>query len=337
MNRSFWKRTATLAVALLMIAAFGCGKSAVEAAKNATTEPEPIAIGEDAAAGGYVNSEVAEHTGIYSVDGTTEEITSGSYASSAPYENTVLVQNAGHLKMTSADINKTGDAENDFSNGINAAVAVLSKGQMTLSDSNITTNGFGAFGCYVSGAESSLTINGSYVYTSGVSSPALAINDGGTVSMTGGILSTEGMDSACLMLSGGNVTLSGVTLKAANNEFLRVLSGENTLTLDATAISANPILGADSQLQLKLVNGASFAGELGSELPAKVSVSLDATSTLSLTADSYITALVNADTTHQNIQSNGFSLYYDSNATENAYLNSQSYQLPGGGFLSPII
>jgi len=337
MNRSFWKRAATFAVALLMIAAFGCGKSAVEAAKNATAEPETIYIGEDAAAGGYGNNEVAEHTGVYSVDGTTEEITSGAYASSAPYENTVVVQNAGQLKMTSADINKTGDAKNDFSSGINAAVAVLSKGQMTLSDSNITANGFGAFGCYVSGAESSLTMNGSYVYTSGTASPALTVHDGGTVTMTGGILSTEGMDSAGLMLSGGKVTLSSVTLKAANSDLLRVFSGENTLTLDATAITSSPILGEGSLLQFKLVNGASFTGELGSELPAKASVSLDATSMLSLTADSYITALVNADTTHQNIQSNGFSLYYDSNAPENAYLNSQSYQLPGGGFLSPII
>ena len=155
--------------------------------------------------------------------------------------------------------------------------------------------------------------------------------------MTGGILSTEGMDSAGLMLSGGSVTFSGVTLKASNSDLLRVFSGENSLTLDATAMTSSPILDEGSLLQLKLVNGASFTGELGSELPAKVSVSLDATSTLSLTADSYITALVNADTTHQNIQSNGFSLYYDSNAPENAYLNSQSYQLPGGGFLSPII
>ena len=46
---------------------------------------------------------------------------------------------------------------------------------------------------------------------------------------------------------------------------------------------------------------------------------------------------MNADTTHQNIQSNGFSIYYDSNAPENAYLESQSYALPGGGYLTPII
>ena len=72
-------------------------------------------------------------------------------------------------------------------------------------------------------------------------------------------------------------------------------------------------------------------------MPEKVSVSLYATSTLSLTSDSYITALVNADTTHQNIQSNGFSLYYDSNAPENEPLGGQSYALPGGGDQVPQI
>ena len=337
MDRSNWKRVFALAVAVLMIAAFGCGKSAVDAQKSAVATPENATSGGDALSGSSGNNETKEHTGIYSVDNTTEEVTSGSYASSASYENAVLVQNAGQLKMASADINKTGDAKNDFSDGINAAVAVLSKGQLTLSDSNITTNALGAFGCYAAGAGSSLTMNGSYVYTSGTASPALAVGDGGTVNMTGGILSTEGKDSPCLVLGGGSVTLSGVTLKNATNQFLRVFSGENTLTLDATAISASPVLGADALLQLKLVNGASFTGEFGSELPAKVSVSLDASSKLSLAAETYVTALVDADTTFQNIQSNGFSLYYDSNAPENAALNSQSYQLPGGGFLSPII
>ena len=47
--------------------------------------------------------------------------------------------------------------------------------------------------------------------------------------------------------------------------------------------------------------------------------------------------LVNADLLHANIESNGFNLYYDSEAVENAYLGSQSFLLPGGGFLAPII
>ena len=84
-------------------------------------------------------------------------------------------------------------------------------------------------------------------------------------------------------------------------------------------------------------NGASFTGDLGGMLPARASVYLDASSKLILTGETYLTALVNADVTHQNIESNGFNLYYDSNVPENEYLNGQSYMLPGGGFLAPII
>ena len=334
MDQSNWKRVFAIVIALFLIAAFGCGKAAADSQKAAQSSPEVVAMdsGKAAADGG-----AAEHSGVYSLDGTTEESASGSYASSGENENAILVQNDGQLNMTSADINKTGDAQGDFSAGMNSAVAVLSEGQMTLSESNITTSALGAFGCYVSGADSNLTIVGSFVYTSRDSSPALVVRDGGTVSMTGGILSTEGLDSPCLLLNGGNVTLSGVSCKSTNNEFLRVISGENALTLDATAIATNPILGADARLQLKLVNGASFTGELGSDLPAKASVSLDASSKLSLAADTYVAALVDADATFQNIESNGFSLYYDSNAPENTALNSQSYLLPGGGFLSPMI
>ncbi len=330
-----FKRALALGFALLMIAALGCGSAAAEVKQGATATLETVTFGEDALAENEGSS--VDHTGIYNVDETTDEASSGSYASSTPNENTVLVQNAGVLNMTSADLNKTGDAEGEFSSGINAAIAVVSKGQMTLSDSNVTASALGAFGCYVSGTGSNLSVSGSYIYTSGDSSPALVANDGGTVSMTGGILSTEGMDSPGLLLSGGNVTLIGVTVKAENDKQLRILEGNSTLTLDATALTVTPIITKNATLLLKLTNGASFTGALGNALPARVNVSLDATSTLGLTEDTYLSIFVNTDVTHQNIQSNGFSLYYDSNASENAYLNSQSFMLPGGGFLSPII
>ena len=337
MGQSIFKRALALGFALLMIVALGCKNAAAEADQGATATPEVVAFGGDVLAESSGNAESADHTGIYNVDETTDEASSGSYASSTPNENTVLVQNAGVLSMTSADLNKTGDAENDFSSGVNAAIAVVTKGQMTLSDSNVTASALGAFGCYVSGSGSNLTMSGSYIYTSGDSSPALVAHDGSMVTMSGGILSTEGMDSPGLLLSGGSVTLSGVTVKAANDKQLRVLEGNSTLTLDATALAADPIIAENATLLLKLTNGASFTGALGSALPARANVSLDATSTLGLTEDTYVGVFSNADVAHQNVQSNGFSLYYDSNAAENAYLNSQSFALPGGGFLSPII
>lgn len=333
MDQSKWKRALALVIAVLLIAAFGCGKAALDQKATAELSPEVVALDSAVPA----ESGGAEHSGIYNVDETTDESASGSYSSSTPNQNTVLVQNAGQLNMSSADINKTGDAEGAFSGGINAAVAVVSQGAMTLSESNVTTNALGGFGIYASGAGSVLTLGGTFVYTSGNSSPALVADGGGTIAVTGGVLSAEGADSPCLLLGGGNVTLSGVTLLAASGEPLRVLSGKNELTLDNTALAATPIFGEEATLLLRLQNGASFSGELGGELPAKVSLSLDAASTLAITADTYLAALVNADTTHQNIQSNGFYLYYDSNAPENAYLNNQSFALPGGGYLAPII
>ena len=90
-------------------------------------------------------------------------------------------------------------------------------------------------------------------------------------------------------------------------------------------------------LELRLSNKAAFTGALGDTLPARANVYLDATSVLTLTGETYLGIYVNADTTHANIQSGGFNLYYDSNAPENAYLNGQSFLLPGGGFLAPII
>ena len=339
MNSLLLKRALALAAATVLLLTFGCGQAAADEKSMDEDMPEVVAI-EDASSGEAMtggSGAAVSYTGIYHVDQTTDESVSGSYASSTANENTVLVESAGVLTMESADINKTGDVEGEFSTGINAAVAVVSKGQMTLDESNITTNGTGAAGLAVLGEGTQLALNGSSVYTSGKSSPVIILRDDASAVITAGILATEGADSPCILFAGGRLTLSGVSLSSTGGDILRVLSGENFLTLDNTAISAKPVLAEGSTLMLNLKNGASFTGELGATLPAKASVTLDATSKLVLTADTNLVALVNADTAHQNIQSNGFSIYYDSNAPDNAYLESQSFALPGGGYLTPII
>jgi len=338
MNSPVIKHALALVAAAALLFTLGCGQAAAEEKTAEDTSPEIVAVDGDASdtatTDGVAN---VDYAGIYHVDATTDESESGSYASSTANENTVLVERMGVLTMSSADINKTGDVEGEFSTGINAAVAVLSKGQMTLDESNITTNGTGAAGLVVSGEGTQLALNGSSVYTSGKSSPVIILRDDASAVVSAGILATEGADSPCILFAGGRLTLSGVSLSSAGGDILRVLSGDNFLTLDNTAISAKPILTEGSSLNLQLLNGASFTGELGATLPAKASVTLDATSKLILTADTNLVYLVNADTMHQNIQSNGFSIYYDSNAPENAYLESQSFALPGGGYLTPII
>ena len=332
MKQSVFKRVLPIAMILILLFAAGCGKSpAKEAAEEAAQEP--VVIGTEP----ETDAATVDHSSLYAVNGTTEASDNESYASDTANVNTILVQNEGVLTMTSADINKTGDSAGDFSGGQNAAVAVLTRGQMTLNESNITTNAIGAFAMFAAGEGSALTLSGTSVYTSGDSSPALAVRDGATVSITTGSLSTEGMDSPALLLSGGKLTLSGVTLSTKGGELIRILAGENELTLDNTLLPTTSIFGDEATLVLRLSNGSSFGGALGGTLPARASVYLDASSKLILTAETYLGVLVNADLTHANIESNGFNLYYDSEAVENAYLGSQSFMLPGGGFLAPII
>lgn len=338
MDQSAFKRIFAIVAAMVLTVAFGCGKSATKAGEPAANTAVPQTVSFDADAPVESGLDSADHSGIYNVDETTDESSSGSYDSSNPDENTVLVQNAGTLTMSSADINKTGDADADFFSGQNAAVAVTTKSRLTLNESNVTTSALGGYGIFVSGETSSVAAENNVVVTSGNSSPALAAVDGGTLVFTGGSISTEGSDSPCVLLGGnGSVSLSSVSLSAKNSALIQSLSGNNRLTLTGMQLVTDPVLAGGAMLTLTLREGASFTGLLGDSLPARVNIDLDGSSTLTLTGDAYVTALVNADTTHQNIQSNGFYLYYDSNAPENAYLNGQSYQLPGGGFIAPII
>ncbi len=330
MKASFLKKTLPLAVALLMLA--GCGRAPAREAEEGAAQ-EPVVIGEPAA----LDAAGTAHSSLFSVDSETRESSGETYASDTANVNVVLVENAGVLTMTSVDINKTGDSAGDFSGGQNAAAAVLTKGQMTLNGSNITTNATGAPGIFVAGEGTQLALNDTSVYTSSESSPVIIVREDASAMVTSGMLSTEGADSPCILLLGGRLTLSGVTLSSTSGDILRVSSGDNFLTLDNTAVTAMPSIGDEATLVLRLSNSASFTGALGGTLPARSSVYLDATSKLTLTAETYLTVLVNADLTHANIESNGFNLYYDSSAEENAYLNSQSFLLPGGGFLAPII
>jgi hypothetical protein len=158
------------------------------------------------------------------------------------------------------------------------------------------------------------------------------------MTFSGGTASTEGSDSPVVVLSGNAIlSIGNAALSTKSGDLLMVLSGDCTLNADAQTLSGTVSISEDATLTLNMTNGSSFTGTFGDSLPANASVSLDATSIWSLTADTNVTIFINEDAAHQNIESNGFSIYYDSNAPENAALNGQSFVLPGGGFLAPLI
>ena len=105
----------------------------------------------------------------------------------------------------------------------------------------------------------------------------------------------------------------------ATGNFLRIQkdswgkSGSNggTVTLNLTNQSAtgNIVVDSISSLTMSLKNGSTFKGAINSANAGTVSLTLDKSSTLTLTGDTYLKSLTNADTTNSNINTNGYKLY----------------------------
>ena len=90
-------------------------------------------------------------------------------------------------------------------------------------------------------------------------------------------------------------------------------SGSNggTVTLNMTNQTAagNIVVDSISKLTMNLANGSSFSGVINGENAGEVELTLDNSSSITLTGDTYIKSLTNADTTNGNIHTNGYKLY----------------------------
>ena len=154
--------------------------------------------------------------------------------------------------------------------------------------------------------------------------------DSGTSSftMTGGALTSKNGHVFHVTNTNAVITLNGVTIvnEDSENILLSVCAdgwsgGSNTATLNAIAQDLTGMIkvGSDSTLTLNLTEGSSFTGSVDGEIlnasgatvsteAGTVSVTLDSTSTWTLTGDSYITEF---DGDAANIISNGYTLYVD--------------------------
>ena len=116
-----------------------------------------------------------------------------------------------------------------------------------------------------------------------------------------------------------NLENNQITNNDQTSNFLRIQqdswgkSGSNggTVTLNLTNQTAqgNIIVDSISSLNMNLTNGSSFTGTINSDNQGEVNLTLDTSSNLTLTADTYLTSLTNADSTNSNINLNGHKLY----------------------------
>ena len=150
-------------------------------------------------------------------------------------------------------------------------------------------------------------------------------------SMSGGSITSKSGHVFHVTNTDAVITLNNVTIKNedSNNILLSVCAdgwsgGSNIATLDATSkkLSGLVKVGNDSTLTMNLSSNSNFEGTIDGNISnasgirvstevGNVSVTLDDTSTWTLTADSYVTSFHGNE---QNIISNGHTLYVSGTA-----------------------
>ena len=90
-------------------------------------------------------------------------------------------------------------------------------------------------------------------------------------------------------------------------------SGSNggvvTLNMANQTANGNIVVDEISSLTMNLSNGSKYSGTINAVNAGKVYLTLDGSSALALTGDTYVTSLTNADSTNSNINLNGHKLY----------------------------
>ena len=134
-------------------------------------------------------------------------------------------------------------------------------------------------------------------------------------------ITTNKGDSFYVTNTTAEINLENNTIVNNDNtgNFLRIQkdswgnSGSNggTVTLNMTNQKAtgNIVVDSISKLTMNLANGSSFSGAINSDNTGEVELTLDSSSSITLTGDTYVKSLTNADTTNSNIHANGYKLY----------------------------
>ena len=177
----------------------------------------------------------------------------------------------------------------------------------TLTDTNNTLNG------------NSETYKNIFIYQS---MSGDAEEGTGSFTATNSIITTNQGDTFFVTNTTADIALSGNKFinNDASSAFLRTqagkwgTSGKNgghvKLTMTGQVVEGDIILDNISTLNLVMNGQSYYMGAINSANTAQsVTINLDATSQLVLAGDSYVSELVNVDSTNQNIYSNGHKLY----------------------------
>jgi hypothetical protein len=242
------------------------------------------------------------------------------YSTSAGGSSSVIATDRG-----GGTINVTGGTY--IASGSNSA-AIYSTGTITCNGSTLTANG--AESLVIEGANNITLTNcttkstknkwGTLIYQSMSGDASGAI---GTLTINSGSLTYTGTNGGLFYNTNdtAKIYLNGVTINNSCDTLVRSIlgswggssatSGGNTyLICSGQTISGLVYADANSDVVLELKNSSVYSGRVNTDNKAKKAiVTLDSSSSWSLTGNTYLTSFTNANTSNSNITTNGYKLY----------------------------
>lgn len=324
--------------------------------------------------GGTVTTTGTGSNGIFAY-GTTSSITiSGvKVICSAQYAHAVMTSGGGTLNVTNMDYSTSGTNSAPIATDRGSGTIIASGGTATSSGkdspgiystgivtvSNATVTATNSEGAVIEGLNT-CTIN-NVVLTSGTNNYGGALilqsmsgdasTGTSTFNMTGGSFTVPVGALFFVTNNKAVIKLTGVALNVTSGTLINACGtsrwgtagsngGQVTFTADTQTLSGNIVIDSVSTFAGTLQNNTSFTGAVNSNNKGKtVTLSLDATSTWTVSANSYLSSISNSagisGTTVTNIIGNGHYVYYNSSLSANSYLNAKTYTLVNGGYLLP--
>ncbi|KAF3002850.1 hypothetical protein E8E15_000573 [Penicillium rubens] len=186
-------------------------------------------------------------------------------------------------------------------------------------------------------------------------------SSGGSVSFENSRLTTTGEDMAALWF--GNIvasaeiisteinTASGILIIANSSQVTQAFdyfagSEENSsikpadvsVTVSESILEGNIVAYNGSSITWKLTDYSEWTGAAvlgGSSGSATFSISVDSTSSWTLSEDVHVSVFKDGDSSLSNIKSKGHSIYYNPSHSGNSWLKKKTHDLSGGGKLRP--
>lgn len=200
-------------------------------------------------------------SGAYIIDGVEAEITGGTYTSSGSDQNVFLVINGGSLKISNAEIIKTGDASandskrsSDVSDdynfyGINSVILVVGEGSSAeITDCTITSDCSGANAVF-STAGATVDVSNVKISTTGNSSRGVYATYEGTINADHVDITTSGAHCAPIATDrgGGYVTVTNSKVQC---------SGDGSPCIYSTGdIKVENVVGVSTGAQAAVIEG----------------------------------------------------------------------------------